>query len=138
MSLVVLGPNSPKLRRRRLKALAKQLLASEGLSPRTQVALLLCDDAHIQDLNRRYRGKDSPTDVLSFPQNDPNLLGDVVISLETASKQAEEFGHSLQNEVERLLVHGILHLLGYDHETPEEEKLMKAKEDAALDAVNRL
>lgn len=76
--------------------------------------------------------------MLSFPQNDPNLLGDVVISLETASKQAEEFGHSLQNEVERLLVHGILHLLGYDHETPEEEKLMKAKEDAALDAVNRL
>jgi probable rRNA maturation factor len=75
--------------------------------------------------------------VLSFPQNDPNLLGDVVISLETASKQAEEFGHSLQDEVERLLAHGLLHLLGYDHETPEDEKLMKAKEDAALDAVKQ-
>jgi len=120
------------VKRARLKALTKLLLQSEGRPASTQVSLLLCSDDLIRELNCVYRGKDSPTDVLSFPQNDPTLLGDVVISLDTAARQARELGCDLQDEVERLLVHGLLHLLGYDHETDEDAAVMREREDALL------
>jgi probable rRNA maturation factor len=85
--------------------------------------VLFCDDTFIQGLNREYRGQDKPTDVLSFAQEPvpggPELLGDVVISVDTARRQAQEQGHSLSREVEWLLCHGMLHLLGYDDETEE-------------------
>ncbi len=82
----------------------------------------------MQELNSQYRGKDNATDVLSFPQEripgvrggrGPRLLGDVVISLDTAARQAEKAGHSLDNEVDQLAIHGVLHLLGYDDATTE-------------------
>ena len=92
-----------------------------------RVSILFTDDKEIHRLNREYRGKDKPTDVLSFSQLEGegavgDSLGDIVISLVTASKQAEEFGVTEQEEVGRLLVHGLLHLYGYDHEGVSEEE----------------
>jgi probable rRNA maturation factor len=87
-----------------------------------QVTVLLTTDATIRDLNRRFRGKDEATDVLSFPATNPlqsqkEIAGDVAISLETARKQAVEQGHALGAELKVLILHGLLHLAGYDHET---------------------
>ena len=78
--------------------------------------MALVPDARVRALNRQYRGKDAPTDVLSFPAEEKGLLGDVVIAVGVASRQAREAGHSLQTELRVLALHGLLHLLGYDHE----------------------
>ncbi len=87
------------------------------------MSILFTDDQEIAELNAQYRGKDKPTDVLSFPQEDccdrtegAAVLGDVVISFETARRQALERGETVESEILRLLVHGVLHLAGYDHE----------------------
>lgn len=97
-----------------------------------ELSLALVTDPQIHDLNQRYRGKDKPTDVLSFPLADdlqPWLLGDVVISVETAARQAQRRGHTLPDELQTLLIHGILHLLGYDHEVSRREAIrMRRKE----------
>lgn len=97
-----------------------------------ELSLALVTDQQMHDLNRRYRGKDKPTDVLSFPLADnlqPWLLGDVVISVETAARQAQRRGHTLPDELQTLLIHGILHLLGYDHEVSRREAIrMRRKE----------
>jgi probable rRNA maturation factor len=97
-----------------------------------ELSLALVTDPEICALNRQYRGKDKPTDVLSFPLADelqPSLLGDVVISVETAARQAQRQGHSLREELQTLLIHGILHLLGYDHEVSRREAMrMRRKE----------
>lgn len=104
------------------------------LSSETEVSVILTDNEGIRVLNREYRGKDCPTDVLSFAldegeeianASDLHLLGDIVISLERAMEQAEEYGHSLEREAGFLTAHGMLHLLGYDHDTPDEEKEMQ-------------
>ena len=112
--------------------------------PQAELSLLLCDDAFILPLNRDYRGKDQPTDVLSFAQRegegaDPEdpLLGDVIISVETARRQARERGHSLEVELRVLLVHGILHLLGHDHELDAEADVMEAEEGRLLALLPR-
>lgn len=88
--------------------------------------MYLTDDKTIRELNRAYREKDKPTDVLSFPISEEvggwTVLGDIVISVDTAKRQAEYIGHSLEEEIKRLLVHGFLHLLGYDHELGKEEE----------------
>lgn len=104
-----------------------------------ELSLLLCNDPFIQDLNSKWLGKDSPTDVLSFPQDqEPGLtphllLGDVIISLDSAARQAAERGHTLLDELRILLVHGLLHILGYDHELgPDESQEMEAKETQLL------
>jgi len=91
-----------------------------------ELSVLFAGDARIRKLNARYRNIDRPTDVLSFPQNGGNgpaspLLGDVVVSVETARRQAREHNLSLDQELVLLLIHGILHLLGYDHETSRAE-----------------
>jgi rRNA maturation RNase YbeY len=99
-----------------------------------ELSVVLINDRAMHRLNAQYRGKDRPTDVLSFPQAPPRggveqLIGDVVISLQTATRQAKERRSTLHAEVVRLLVHGILHLLGYDHErSPQEARRMGAKE----------
>ncbi len=82
---------------------------------KAELSVVLTDDAGIKELNRKFRRINKPTDVLSFPQNDPSVLGDVVISVERAAHQAAKFKVSMGDELDRLLVHGILHLLGYDH-----------------------
>jgi probable rRNA maturation factor len=86
-----------------------------------EVSILFCGDARMRALNRRYRGKDSSTDVLAFPAGPGPLLGDVVVSVPWATRQARRRGEPASREMDRLLVHGFLHLLGYDHETDEGE-----------------
>lgn len=112
------------------------------LAPEAQVSVLLTDDATMAELNRTYRGREGPTDVLSFSQregeDDPagvELLGDVVISVERATAQAEAYGHSVAREMGFLAVHGLLHLLGYDHERPAEEAEMMAETERILGRV---
>lgn len=95
----------------------------------------MVDDQEIRDLNLRFLGRDRPTNVMAFPMDGPEgrLLGDVVISIETAQKEAEERGVPVEEHVALLLIHGILHLLGYDHERGgEEEKRMREKEEELL------
>lgn len=91
----------------------------QGVAParaRGQVTVALAPDARVRALNRQYRRKDAATDVLSFPADEPGFLGDVVIAAGVARRQARDAGHSLQTEVRVLALHGLLHLLGYDHE----------------------
>ncbi|AFM42866.1 metalloprotein, YbeY/UPF0054 family [Desulfosporosinus acidiphilus SJ4] len=108
-----------------------------------EVSLILVDDSRIHELNRDYRGVDRPTDVLSFAlqeetEEEPDaefeddMLGDIVISVERAREQAIEYGHSFEREIVYLAVHGILHLLGYDHEDIQEKETMRAKEEEVM------
>lgn len=104
-----------------LRLLAQVALARLG-DARVEVGVLLCDDATIRTLNRRFRHKDAATDVLSFPagfvpEEGPRYLGDVAISVETAARQAKEAGVMLARELGMLLLHGVVHLAGFDHET---------------------
>ena len=108
------------------------LLRHEGIGEDVEVSVLLCDDAFIRTLNAAHRGVDGPTDVLSFAQEDPRLLGDIVISLETAARQARAAGWSAASEVALLATHGLLHLLGHDDETPAGAALMRDKSARAL------
>lgn len=106
-----------------------------GKAPRSSaLTVLVAGDAAIRALNVRFRGIDAPTDVLSFPAGDADgYLGDIAISLETARRQAEAGGHSVADEVELLIVHGVLHLLGHDHGAAEEKSVMWSTQADALD-----
>lgn len=99
-----------------------------------ELSVVLADDPFIRQLNGEWRSKDSATDVLSFPQDGPEgpLLGDIVISVDTATRQAAEHGHDLDSELRVLLVHGICHLLGHDHHEPEQTARMRRVEDRLL------
>ncbi len=119
---------------RELKLWAKATLRKMGVS-RAELSLALVDDSRIRELNRRYRNQDKPTDVLSFPLQDPlwpDLLGDVVISVDTARRQAERRKVSVAEEIQTLLVHGILHLLGYDHEVSRAEAVRMQRKEREL------
>ena len=137
---------------KRLRGTAEHILAALHVE-NAELSIVLVSDRRIRNLNRRYRKKDAATDVLAFPlmaeagirpgrlQRRPGpslrkpagrlpwLLGDVVISLATARRQAHSFGHGLHQEVLRLLVHGVLHLLGYDHERGSREAARMAREE---------
>ncbi len=117
------------------------MLESLGLDD-AELSILLCDDGTIRKLNRQYRKKNKATDVLAFPMQEgpgpaphPGLLGDVVISLPTATRQAAEHDRPIIQEVTFLLAHGLLHLLGYDHGSQGEERKMKARTEELLAAV---
>ncbi|MCO5563008.1 hypothetical protein L7F22_016644 [Adiantum nelumboides] len=103
-----------------------------------ELSLLICDDTYIQSLNKEWRGQNCPTDVLSFPQEQPPgmsslwLLGDIIISLDTAKRQAQERGHDLLDEFRILLVHGLLHVLGFDHEEGPEAAVEMEKEEMRI------
>ena len=130
-----------------IRRCCQAVLTTENFNRNTEVSVSFVDNKEIRNLNRIYRDKDKSTDVLSFPlgengEYDVNaetgyvMLGDVVISLETAVKQAEMFGHSLEREVGFLTVHSMLHLLGYDHETSSlDERIMREKEEAVLEKL---
>ncbi len=119
------------------------MLSLCGLSE-AEFSILLTSDPLIRSLNREYRGIDRATDVLAFSQQEGEpvpgndaVLGDVVISLETARRQAEDYGASFDEEITRLLIHGLLHLLGYDHERgPEQRRKMRRKERDLLRRLN--
>lgn len=105
-----------------------------------ELSVLLVDDTRIRDLNATWRGKDAPTNVLSFPQDGPTAgevrtLGDVVVSLETVARQGNETGSGYAYTFAFYLVHGVLHLLGWDHETPEDDAAMMAKTREILETA---
>jgi probable rRNA maturation factor len=118
------------------------LLAALGEGD-SSISVSFVRDAKIRALNRAFRGLDKPTDVLSFPLVEPGdaypgaerLLGDVVISVDTARRQAADYDASLDREVQRLLIHGVLHLLGHDHLEPAERAAMEAEERRLADAI---
>ena len=117
---------------------AEQLLGALSLTE-AELSVVFCDDGFIQSLNRDFRGKDAPTDVLSFAQRegedaDPDdpVLGDVIISVQTAQRQAREWGYETTRELRVLLVHGLLHLLGHDHLEPDEASQMQSEERRLL------
>lgn len=133
---------------------AQKILEQEAYAPeeiaKLEISLYFTDNEEIHRLNKEYRGIDRPTDVLSFAMDEtideddfmlptdagePHLLGDIIISTEKSDAQSEEYGHSKEREVLFLFSHGLLHLLGYDHQTPEEEAVMMGKQEAALAAL---
>lgn len=118
-------------------------LVGTDLGDLVEVSVTFVDNDTIQELNREHRNKDSATDVLSFamlegeemadlPEGEPLPLGDIIISLERCQEQAADYGHSYERELGFLTAHGMLHLLGYDHQTPEEEAAMMAKTEEIL------
>jgi probable rRNA maturation factor len=126
---------------------ATAALAAEGVAGSVELSVLVADDAELHRLNRDFRGVDAPTDVLSFasgddapggagfvrPPDQPRYLGDLAISFERVVAQAEEYGHSRERELAFLVVHGVLHLLGYDHERgPEDTAAMRAREETVM------
>ena len=120
-----------------IRRVAQTILNALGCPEETELSVLIADDEQIQEINRDYLQRDNPTNVISFAQQEgecagicPYLLGDVVISAQTAARDASEVGASLFSELSFLLVHGVLHLLGYDHErgTQQQAEEMEAKE----------
>lgn len=118
-----------------------------GIPPQ-EVSIVIATDKMIHELNKHYRGVDSATDVLAFAMQEgeygyinPDLLGDVVISIESAQRQAREAGHTLAQELAILLIHGLLHLVGFEHKEKEKARLMEEKsreiwQQIQLDLVN--
>lgn len=122
--------------------LAQFVLEREDVPDEAELSLAIVGTDEMADLNSSFRGKEGPTDVLSFGCDDPCpvegdepiTLGDVVIAPEIARAQAEELGHTIEAELNLLLVHGILHMLGYEHDTEEGAAVMRAREEALLSA----
>ncbi len=127
----------------RLVDLARLAADEEGVDPRAEVSLLLVDRETMASLNERWLGEVGPTDVLAFPMDEgpieegPYLLGDVVICPAVASESAERSGGGVIEEVELLLVHGFLHLIGYDHVRPSDAKVMRHRERKILQRFAR-
>ena len=129
------------------RRMAQTVLKAEGVAPPYEVSLVFTDSEAVKQLNRDYRGVDEPTDVLAFymlpqkgadssfalPPDGVTRLGEVIISYPQAAEQAREQGHSPERELALLIIHGILHLLGYDHEEPEEESKMRERERDLLE-----
>ena len=125
----------------------QNVLKAEGVAPPYEVSLVFTDSETVKQLNRDYRGVDEPTDVLAFhmlpqkevddffalPPDGVTRLGEVIISYPQAAEQAKKQGHSPERELALLIIHGILHLLGYDHEEPEEESKMRERERELLE-----
>lgn len=134
LALIVEGEAWPALGD--LDALSRRAFAAAATEEPAEglVSLLLTDDAELQQLNRDFRGKDKPTDVLSFPAlpMDRPLLGDIAVAHGVASRDAAIQGKKLDDHLAHLLIHGYLHLLGHDHEAPEEATVMETKEIRAL------
>ncbi len=133
-----------------LRSVAEQVLVTEDAAPETELGLVITDQARIQELNLVHLGIDAPTDVLAFPmspEGDSDMpdfvtppdgtlhLGEVIISFPQAFIQAEEHRHPVIKEVALLIVHGVLHLLGYDHDAPEPEQRMRAREAEILELI---
>ena len=130
-----------------VKKIVRQVLKTEEVAPPYEVSLVFTDSATVRQLNRDYRGVDEPTDVLAFsmlpqkgadfsfalPPDGVTRLGEIIISYPQAVTQAREQDHSPKRELALLVIHGILHLLGYDHEEPEEESKMRDKERELLE-----
>ncbi len=124
-----------------LERAAHAALAHEDESQDAELSIVLTDNEHLQELNLNYLGIDAPTDVLSFPasETDPEsgarYIGDILISIPRAQSQADAAGHPLESEVQLLVVHGVLHLLGHDHAEPEEKARMWKAQAEILESL---
>jgi probable rRNA maturation factor len=153
LDVAVINQHSQPVDEAALQRVLKATLQREGVA-RGEVSVLLCGDPTMAALNAAYRGKAEPTDVLAFPQTDPARpldgtgaptfssprdslppLGDIVVSLDTAARQAAAYGWSLQEELSLLVVHGLLHLLGYQDESETERRIMQAAEERHFQAL---
>jgi probable rRNA maturation factor len=131
----------------RLRSLAEQVLLAQDVSSDVELGIVITTQERVQELNRSYRGQDKPTDVLAFymtsatgetfvaPPDGIIHLGEVIISYPQAVIQAKEQGHSLKRELAILIIHGMLHLLGYDHKKPDQRKQIRAKEAEILNSL---
>ncbi|MBI5417299.1 rRNA maturation RNase YbeY [Candidatus Poribacteria bacterium] len=130
-----------KINTNKVKKKVEKILEFLNVIDDAQVGILLVDNKQIHVLNKQYRNVDCPTDVISFAMqegeghNYPDILGDVVISIERTISQAKTYKHSFEEEFDLLLVHGVLHLLGYDHMKKKDEKHMKAMEQEILKLI---
>ena len=128
----------------KIKDIIVKCLDYEGYDNHYEVSLSFVDNKEIHELNKQFRGIDRPTDVLSFPmlsdefdiELEEESLGDIVISLEKALEQSKEYNHSFEREVCFLVCHSTFHLLGYDHDTEENTKQMRSKEEYILNELN--
>ena len=142
MEILIQNEQTLPVKRNRLRQTVRKLLRAEGRSEKVEVSLLLTNDERIHKLNKDYRDMDRPTDVLSFSQGDvqetpcqvDEVIGDVVISVETAVRQAHALGRDPDDEMDMLLAHGVLHLLGYDDDTETGAEEMRRKVAAVLGA----
>lgn len=137
----------PEDAERLIEGCAREALAEEEIEEDAEVSVTFVDNERIRELNAEFRGIDRETDVLSFPigdeegfevdpDNDAIILGDIVISLEKAREQAEEYSHSFKRELAFLITHSLFHLLGYDHVNGgEEEKIMFEKQEKVLEKL---
>lgn len=139
------------LRKEWLHQVVEHSLAAQDIASEVELGLLITDDETVRKLNREYRGVDEPTDVLSFalveskpgsspfitPPDDLLHLGEVVISYPQAVRQAEENNHKVEEEIALLVIHGVLHLLGYEHDKPAREQEMRALEKRVLSKVEK-
>lgn len=124
------------MKKKEIQTILLALLEDLGSSAK-ELSVLFTDDKEVRVLNRDFRGKDKPTDVLSFPLEREGYLGDIAISVQTARRQAKEYGSRLHEELVRLLIHGVLHLEGYDHEgvSKSEAQKMRRKEKQLYNMV---
>lgn len=113
-----------------LKKLIKEIFKT--IKENYEFNVIFVSNERIKDINKMYRNIDKETDVLSFPDKDENYIGDIFISLDKAKEQANEYNHSISREIGFLTVHGYLHLLGYNHQTIDEERKMRALEESIL------
>ena len=129
MKIFIIDNNKyiPSKKGSEIKKLAKDVISQLTLPNNTELCITFIDDTEMRKLNSNYRNIDRTTDVLSFPQ-DEQFLGDVVISIPTALRNAKRYVSEDGDEVKRLIIHGILHLLGYDHKKKKERETMRAKE----------
>jgi len=135
-----------KIHQQRIREIIKNIIQYLKVDENTEISILFTDDKFIKSLNKKYRGINKSTDVLTFnledgdlkfPEVDKNkLLGDIVVSVETAQRQANNLNHNLENELMILLTHGLLHLIGYDHEEDRDNKIMQVKENEILDTFD--
>ncbi len=138
MNIIINEEFSHQITESILFSTAQAVLKHEGISETTDLSIVIENDARLQELNNQFLGIDAPTDVLSFPAEeiDPEsgetYLGDIIISLPRAQAQATESGHSLEAEVQLLLIHGVLHLLGYDHTNEAEKNKMWSAQNTIL------
>ncbi len=140
-----------RIDKRWLRRLVKESIAAHGVDTEVELSLLITDDATVRELNKKYRGKDKTTDVLSFaleadkrgdasagfvmPPGEMVHLGEVIVSYPKAVEQAAERKHPVEDELALLVIHGVLHLLGYDHDKPAREREMRSMEQRVLSAV---
>jgi probable rRNA maturation factor len=151
INIIVEDEFKKKVTKRRLKGIVKSVLTAEKQGNKIELGVMITSQEKIHELNRTYRNVDRPTDVLSFfmipetesantglfvtPPDNIAHLGEVIISYPQAVVQAKENKHPVSEEIKILLVHGVLHLLGYDHEKPEDEERMKPREEAVLKSI---